>query len=200
MQHHHHSLNVELSKVNESIFIVALCIPTNTELQVISSWLRKLLAEPWEVWRITACTFKTIATLPIPQWVIRVENETPWTSVNCRLTVVVRAYKSRRWCSIASAWTTGWVNSVSIMCSCICPDMLPRTGSVSYANSINISTINVISGRRSVIKCICWCKLVTPHSSTHLSILNSISSECDWITAVISSPSTHSYRICEWQS
>ena len=89
------SLYVELNKVNGSILVAENKISTYTNLQVISSWLRKF---PWEVWGITACTLKSTTILSIPQLVIRVENSLPVTSTKSWLTVVVRAHKTwRRW-------------------------------------------------------------------------------------------------------
>ena len=80
-KYHHSSLYVELNKVDGDILIPSWLICTDTNLQVISSWLRKLLAEPWEVWWITACTLRLKAILSIPQCVVRVENMIPWISV-----------------------------------------------------------------------------------------------------------------------
>ena len=70
---------------------ITILIPTNANLQVISSWDRKFLTEPREVWGITACAFKTTTILSVPQWIIRVENMGLETNVNSysRLTVVV---------------------------------------------------------------------------------------------------------------
>ena len=78
------SLYVEFNKVNGNIFIGVGLVPTETELQVISGWLRKFLAEPRKVWRITACTLKSITILSIPQCVNRVENRRlPRRSTKC---------------------------------------------------------------------------------------------------------------------
>ena len=149
----HSSLYVKLNKVNRSIFI--RLISTDADFQIVSSRLRKLLAEPRKVWRITAWTFKSITTLSIPQWVIRVENNRlPWTTVKCCLTVVVRAHKIRRRCSTTTAWTGRCFMIVFPQSSCICPDVLPWTGSISYANPINIRTVNG-AGSWTVFKSIC---------------------------------------------
>ena len=68
---------------------ITILIPTNANLQVISSWDRKFLTEPREVWGITACALKSTTILSVPQWIIRVENMGLETNVNSRLTVVV---------------------------------------------------------------------------------------------------------------
>ena len=181
-KHCYGSLYVELNKVNGGIFILSILVSTDAELQVVSCRLRKLLAEPREVWGITACLLKSTAILSIPQWIIRVENKSQWSMVKSCLTVVVRPNKSRRrWSSIyTSAWTgLNLITFVSIGCGCVCPDVLPWTA-MSYANSINVRIING-AGRWASIHVKCnWCpKLVAPHSPTHLLVLNSISRECD---------------------
>ena len=76
-KHSYGSLYVELNEVNWSILILSIFVCTDAELQVVSCRLRKLLAEPREVWGITACTFKSTTVLSIPQWVIRVDHRSP---------------------------------------------------------------------------------------------------------------------------
>ena len=81
-KYHHGSLYVELNKINGDILICKRLICTYTNLQGISSWLKKLLTEPWEVWWITACMLRSTAVLSIPQCVIRVElKRIPWIVV-----------------------------------------------------------------------------------------------------------------------
>ena len=197
-KHYSGSLYVELNEFNGDILIVvSSSIPTEAELQIVTSQLRKLLAEPWKVWRITACMLKSITILAIPKWVVRVENKRPpRRTIQRWLAVVVRAYKSRRRCS-TTTWTNECLSLIFIYSSCICPDVLSWTGSMSYTNPINITTIN--GAVTMANKCIWWSKLVTPHSPTHLLVLNSISNEYDWVTAIVSAPSTQSYRVCVWQ-
>ena len=183
-KHCYGSLYVELNKVNGGILILSILVCTDAELQVVSCRLRKLLAEPREVWRMAACSLKSTTILSIPQWVIRVENKSRWLMVKSCLTVVVRPNKSRRRCSIiyTSAWTgLKVIMFVSICCGCIRPDVLPWTA-MSYANSINIRIVNSAteSWENKVGIEGSWCpKLVPPYSPTHLSVLNSISRECD---------------------
>ena len=81
-KYHHGSLYVELNKVDKDVLIPSRLICTETNLQVISSWLKKLLTEPWEVWGITACTLRSTAVLSIPQCVVRVElKRIPWIAI-----------------------------------------------------------------------------------------------------------------------
>ena len=52
----HHSLNVYFNHLKRCILICYTVISTNSRLNVISRWLRELLAEPRRVVELTAST------------------------------------------------------------------------------------------------------------------------------------------------
>ena len=67
------SMNINLNLLNRCVFIVCSFISTQPQLDIISSWLRELLAEPWWIVKHTASAV-TPTSLTIPEWIISIEN------------------------------------------------------------------------------------------------------------------------------
>ena len=67
------SANIDLDLFYWSIFIACAFGSTNPQLNIISSWLRELLAEPWWSVEFTASAGDP-TSLTIPEWIVSIEN------------------------------------------------------------------------------------------------------------------------------